>query len=242
MSTLEHYCDAMLGIQGSTASLPDKIELPDSLAARFLDLYRVTEEAGKEHGCAIFYNDQARQFFFSPITQGGPFSMNITTSSFDNNIGNVHAHPSGSIGHEGGYCAHSMQDLLTFEKSIGKEFFFQFVVTGKKIYAMLYVQALSTFDDTLKRRANEWKDEITNSATNFVAKQWGGREQYMEKLASLNNQNQIDAFVDQAKRTTPGFGEHMEKLSLQACADIAAQFHYGFYINGKFFDQTLYLQ
>lgn len=241
---LEDYLEGMLEIRGQKVVRPKTLEMPKALLHLFSELFQMTEQSAVEHGCTLFYDEEGKRVFGSPIKSGNAFSMSIAKSSFDNNIGNVHAHPTDSIGHKGGFCAHSMQDLLTFEHELMKPFFMQFVVSGSKVYAVVYTRGLSIFGDEMKAMANQLKDSSVQEAKAYMLKKFG-EDRYMDKISSFGSNQEAEKFLLDLKLSTPGLGKMMEKLSIEACMRIALRFKYAFYtgdVESFYSSSTLSLQ
>jgi hypothetical protein len=228
----DQYLNGMMEIKGKKEPTPSSLELPDEILALFAELYKATESKGKEHGCPLFYDPEATKAFFpGPIKDGNAVSMNIPKSNFDNNYGNVHAHPSASIGHKDIFCVHSLQDMLTFEHEIQakKPFFVQFVASGPKIYAVIYVKGLSTFSEDMKKFANELKDKAPEEAKAFMIKKYfGDQDKYYDKLASFAEEEDAEKFVKNLKKD-PAVLKILDKVSRESLLRVTRQFRYAFY-------------
>jgi hypothetical protein len=227
---LEDYLEEAWDPARPARPFPGTLEIPFDLTRECKDLYKMTESNGRECGYALFYEGKSSGIRHGMVALGSSFSMSIPRSNSYYNFGNVHAHPSGSIGHAGGFSAHSMQDLLTFEQEADKIIFIQFVVSGQKLYAMALRMGNSRFGDGMRGFANTKKDQITAEATDYVIrKNFRSDAAYQDKLSSFNNQIEVDRFFEDLKMRTPGFGKKMEELSIAACAEFARRFGYGFY-------------
>ncbi len=241
---LEEYLEGMLEIRGRKTPRPDTLEMPRNLLQHFTWLFHMTEQNGVEHGGPLFYDDERQSVFAGDIAKGTASSMSIPKSDFDNNIGNVHAHPTESIGHRNGFCAHSMQDMLTFENELGKPFFIQFVVSGSRVYAVIYTRDVSRFDAEMKRLTNQLKDSVLERAKAYMVEAYG-EERYLDKITSFENYEDAEAFLQELKLSTPGLGPLMQKLSIEACMRIVRDFKYSFYagdMKSAFKSSTLVLQ
>jgi hypothetical protein len=226
---LETYLEGMLEIRGKKEPVPATLELPAALVKQFNDLYGKAEENGVEFGGPVFFEPDTGNLFVNPIASGQSDRMTIPTSDLDFNIGSVHSHPSASIGHTGGYSAHSMQDLMTFEDAKTKPFFIQFVVSGSKVYAMVYVKGVSTFNTAMKTYANQLKDASYQVAKEKLIKQAGGPEAWVEETAKFDTEEAMQEWIAELKRRTSGFGKLMETLSIRDCIDVARRYNYAFY-------------
>ena len=225
---IEDYFNGMLELRGKKVPRPDTLELPKNLLQQFTWLFQMTEQPGVEHGGPLFYDDERESIFLGTIQKGQASSMSIPKSNFDNNIGNVHAHPTESIGHKDGFCAHSMQDMLTFENELDKPFFVQFVVSGSKVYAVVYTRDVSLFNAEMKKLTNDLKDSVLMDAKAYMVKAYG-EERYQDKISTFEDNEQFEQFLQQLKLNTPGLGKLMQKLSIEACMRVVRQFKYTFY-------------
>jgi hypothetical protein len=114
---------------------PQQLVVPDQMRAEFNGLFQISEQAGAEHGYALLYDRKTQALSHGQMVKGKPNSINpfIMGGIGDPNcFGYIHAHPSASIGHAGGYSPQSVEDLLTFEYWAGRGQFLQFVVSGPR--------------------------------------------------------------------------------------------------------------
>ena len=242
---LEDYLEETWDPARPARPFPDNLEIPFDLTREFSALYKMTEANGRECGYILFFDGRNSPIRHGPVALGSSISMSIPRSNSYYNFGNAHAHPSGSVGHAGGFSAHSMQDLLTFEQETDKTVFMEFVVSGQKLYAMVSRTGWSRFGDAVRGFANTKKDQISAEATDYaIKKNFRSDTEYQDKLSSFNDQIQVNRFFDDLKKRTPGFGKKMEELSISSCAEFARRFGYGFY-SGKtdgFGGRKLHLQ
>jgi hypothetical protein len=229
---LATYLNGMMEIRGRKEPVPPTLELPAELTAFFRELYKTTETAGKEHGCPLFYDPEAPKMFFNTeVKSGTAVSMSIPKSNFDNNYGNVHAHPSSSVGHKDIFCVHSLQDMLTFEdqQRFGKPFFLQFVSSGPKIYAVNYIRGLSVFNAQMQRMCNELKDVAPGEAKDYmINKFFGSADAYYDKLGTFATTQEAEKFINQLKMDK-GVLKILDSLSRQALMRVVRTFRYPFY-------------
>lgn len=210
---------------------PGTLEIPYYLIQQFRELYRLTEARGQECGYILIYDDRSWPIRHGTVAYGNAVSMNIPKSQSYYNFGNIHAHPSGSIGHSGGYSAHSVQDLLTFGDLTDRILFIQFVVSGPKLYAMIFRAGWSKFGDAVQKFAYDKNCEIDVESRNYLAqKNFRNRAEFDQKMASFTDYNAAVLWLDELKRRTVGLGKKMEEFSISACHDFARRFGYGFYI------------
>lgn len=157
--------------------------------------------------------------------------MTIPASTHVNNFGNVHAHPSASIGHVGGYSAHSMMDLANFAGTRTKPYFFQFVASGTRIYAMVQIGGMSVWDNTTGPYLTARNGDETREMQAMLSNAAGGESAYMMRERTYgNNQDTAGAaaWLKQLK-TEANVGSLMQTLSMRNCAAFARQYHYFFY-------------
>src|SRR5689334_21934125 len=107
-------------------------------------------------------------------------SMNIPVTNHPGNFGDVHAHP--SIGHAGGYTAHSMADLTNFNRTRGKPFWIQFVTSGPLVYAMVQVNGVSKWDGTVRAFLGGRSQEEEDQMMAAVIKAAGGESKWAKKF------------------------------------------------------------
>ena len=214
--------------KGEPAVGKDGIVLPEALRDKFTELYEMSEKMGAEHGCALFFDRKTRKFDYSKVASGGKTSMNIPESDHPDNFGNVHAHPSKSIGHKGGHSPHSMQDLLTFAKTSDRKSFIQFVVSGPKVYAMVYSKGHSRWDGTVAKYLNTRKDASEESTRDLLYQAAGGAEEYMKVMSSVESEKQAEEYLERLRKEVKNYGKHMEEVAFQECAAFAKQFKYVF--------------
>ena len=157
--------------------------------------------------------------------------MNIPVSTHANNFGNVHAHPSASIGHVGGNSAHSMQDLAKFADTRAKPYFVQFVVSGPEIYAMVQVNGVSKWDGTMQNflssRHQAEEARMFDAVVNYV----GGEKKWLQMTAKVGGDTDPDARTKLYEEYKPKakIGPLMQNLSVKHCAEFARQYNFLFY-------------
>jgi hypothetical protein len=208
---------------------PSHLEIPHDLIVDFRELYKLTESRGQECGYLLFYEGKSWPIRHDPVTYGLPTSMNIPKSQSYYNFGNIHAHPSASIGHNGGYSPHSMYDLLTFKDVADRKIFIQFVVSGPKLYAMVFRHGWSRVSDAVQKFAGDrYNHDQAEGWAHVVRKNFRNENEYYDKMPT-SDEHSKDVWKDQLKRQA-GFGKKMEELSIASCTEFARQFGYGFYI------------
>ena len=223
--------DYLSALDGDKHAAPDKLVLPEQFVAELGKLYTASERKGREHGCALFCDRASRTFSYGEIAEGQPTSMNIPVSTHANNFGDVHAHPSASIGHVGGYSAHSMQDLAKFADTRARPFFFQFVVSGPQMYALVQVNGVSKWDGTVQKflssRHKAEEDRMFDAVVDYV----GGENEWLELTAKAGGDTNPAARTKLYEEYKPKaeIGPLMQNLSVTHCAEFARQYNFFFY-------------
>jgi len=216
---------------------PDYLEVEPPLAAQLFALYPPTEERGRERGGPLIYDPTARAYSIDPIDEGGPESMNIPETDHPGNFGDVHAHPSASIGHAGGYSAHSMEDLKNFRKTVDKPFWIQFVVAGPWLYAMVQVPGVSKWDNSVTAFLDARTGIEFRQMTERLESWAGGRDKWQAKkdvLAEADGKAkagvplQSGPFVIESKNKAR-MGTLMQELSVRHCAEFAREYNFFFF-------------
>jgi len=157
--------------------------------------------------------------------------MNIPVSTHGNNFGNVHAHPSASIGHAGGHSAHSMQDLGKFVDTQTRPYFFQFVASGPWIYAVVQVNPVSVWNHTVRGflggRQGDEEGQMFDAVVDYV----GGETAWLELTAKAGGAKDPDVRTKLYGEYKPKakIGPLMQTLSIQNCAAFAQKYHYFFF-------------
>ena len=175
--------DYLIQLDGGDTSAPDKLTLPPSFVKQLFDLYSDAEARGLERGGPLLCDRATRTFAMGEVAEGLPTSMDIPVTDHPGNFGDVHAHPSTSIGRPGGgYCAHSTADLTNFSKTRGKPFWIQFVTSGPMHYAMVQVNGVSKWDGTVQAFLRGRHQEVEDQIMAAVIKAAGGESKWAKKL------------------------------------------------------------
>lgn len=216
--------------RGNTLA-PDKLTLQPSLVKQLLDLYTLAEARGLERGGPLLCDRAHKTFTVGQVAEGLKTSMNIPVTTDPANFGDVHAHPSTSIGHVGGYSAHSMDDLLNFKKTSGKPFWIQFVASGPWVYAMTQVKGVSKWDETaekfLRDRSVVEQHRMLDTVVTFV----GGEAKWAKKLKQLGSDPSEAEYVGlyETYKAKAQVGALMQHLSVKHCAEFARDYNFFFY-------------
>jgi hypothetical protein len=218
-------------LDAGNTSAPDKITLPAPFAAQLLDLYSWAEPAGRERGCRVICDRGSNTFATGEAVYGLRTSMKIPDTELPGNFGDAHAHPSDSIGHAGGFSAHSMSDLRNFADTASRPFWMQFVVSGPWIYAMVQVNGVSILDATADAFFIDRTNVEGNAITDAVLEAAGGAEKLNKRIADLGvdpSPEQGEALSDKFK-TIAQVGAIMQRLSVKHCAEFARAYNFLFY-------------
>jgi hypothetical protein len=221
--------DYLIQLDGGNTSAPDKLTLQPGFVQQLLDLYTDAEARGLERGGPLLCDRATRTFALGEVAEGLQTSMSIPVTNHPGNFGDVHAHPSTSIGRPSGYCAHSMADLANFDKTRGKPFWIQFVTSGPMHYAIVQVNGVSKWDETipafLSARSQEKEDQIMAA----VIKAAGGEPKWAKKLEqSESDPARRERLYDKYKAKAR-VGALMQHLSVKHCAEFAQEYDFFFY-------------
>jgi hypothetical protein len=233
---------------GSKAAV-DSIHLPDYFATALSNAVKKSESIGKEIGAPIRWTNDADIIRAGSLSIGLPTSVNIPIPDDPAWVGKFHTHPTLSIGHKGGYAAHSMLDLMTFADTKVRDCFFQFVASGPRTYLMVQVKGLSTFDPSaLEFLDNLNKVEEVEKEKVFPRKEFDARVR--KHQATLLKEGKARPFVKNPQgpddynydmdydlldswttelKLASNIGAVMEPLSIKHCIAFAQRFTYAFY-------------
>jgi hypothetical protein len=221
--------DYLIQLDGGSPSAPDKLTLPPSFVKQLFDLYSDAEATGLERGGPLSYDRATRTFALGEVAEGLPTSMDIPITDHPGNFGDVHAHPSASIGRPGGYCAHSTADLMNFDKTRGKPFWIQFVTSGPLHYAMVQVNGVSKWDGTVRDFLSARDQEVEEQIMTAVIKAAGGEPKWARKL----EQSEADPFrrerLYDKYKAKARVGALRQHLSVKHCAEFAQEYDFFFY-------------
>ena len=222
--------DYLIQLDGGNTSAPDKLTLPPGFVKQLFDLYSDAEARGLERGGPLSCDRATRTFALGEVAEGLPTSMDIPVTDHPGNFGDVHAHPSTSIGRPGGgYCAHSTADLTNFDKTRGKPFWIQFVTSGPMHYAMVQVNGVSKWDGTVRAFLSTRGQEVEDQIMTAVIKVAGGEPKWARKL----EQSESDPFRRERLyvkyKAKAGAGNLRQHLSVKHCAEFAQEYDFFFY-------------
>jgi hypothetical protein len=130
------------------------LELPAQLITGWHDVYKTGEKMGCEFGESLtLQNTGSLQIKRSDAVKGTAISCDVPRSTNNLEFGDMHSHPSFSIGHVNGYSPHSIEDWMIFQYHLSKPVFIRFVASGDYLYAVVYRQGVSEFNPLLIDRS-----------------------------------------------------------------------------------------
>ena len=223
--------DYLLQLDGGNTSAPDTLTLQPTFVKQLSDLYVDAEARGLERGGPLLCDRGTRTFAIGDIAEGLATSMNIPVTNHVGNFGDVHAHPSASIGHGGGYSAHSMLDLLNFKKTRDKPFWIQFVSCGPWLYAMVQVTGVSKWDNTVQKFVSDRGDFEGYRMQVAIEDCVGGRENWRKitAKAGADTDDKVRAKLYEEYKPKAKIGPLMQHLSVKHCAEFAREYNFFFY-------------
>jgi hypothetical protein len=232
--------DYLIQLDGGNTSAPDKLTLQPGFVKQLSDLYTDAEARGLERGGPLLCDRATRTFAMGEVAEGLKTSMNIPVTNHPGNFGDVHAHPSTSIGRPRGYPAHSMADLTNFNKTRGKPFWIQFVISGPLLYAMVQVNGVSKWDGTVRAFLSGRSQEEEDQMIAAVIKVAGGEPKWAKKLERFESDPaQREGLYDKYKAKAR-VGALMQHLSVKHCAEFAQEYDFCFYTGpGETLTRTL---
>jgi hypothetical protein len=221
--------DYLITLDAGNHEPPDTLVPPERFVVELAKIAVSSELQGLEHGCSLLCDRRSRILRYGTVEVGGPTSMNIPVSTHPDNFGNLHGHPSASIGHAGGHSAHSMLDLANFADTRARPYFIQFVASGPWIYAMVQVKDVSTWDDTAKPFLFKLKGTEDGDILEAMVLAAGGEDAYVERRAAVGaDADRLDALLTELKNKG-SVGSLMQTLSVQNCKAFAEKYHFFFY-------------
>lgn len=223
---LEEYVSEILTQNRYRAGFPTELDIPKVLVDYCWGLYRDGERIGKEQGVNLYLRHDKLEID-TTVFQGTASGIDIQNDTTNDNFGDLHCHPSNSIGHVDGYAAHSGEDFMAIRNNTAKPVFIRFVASGTHIYAAIYRSGHSTVDNG---QIVPIRDDVTNKAIKFFDKYCPVDEPTRTKaMLAMGSSKQMDQYLLQRRRETPGLGKKMERLSISGCKDIARAGNFGFY-------------
>jgi hypothetical protein len=223
---LEKYVSEILNQGKHATSFPDELDIPKTLVDYCWSLYQSGEKIGMEKGVNLNLAD-GKLVIGDKVFQGIATGINIDNEAGFNNFGDLHCHPSNSVGHLNGYAAHSPEDFMALRNNTGKPVFIRFVASGTHIYAAIYRSGHSNLDEKEIVRIREGNAKAARKF--FDEKCLVDEEARNDAMLKMNSGKQHEQYILLRRRETPGLGKEMERLSILGCQEIARSGSFGFY-------------
>jgi hypothetical protein len=227
---LVKYVSEILNSGQHPSSFPADLDIPKVLVDYCWKLYEGGEKAGRERGVNL-YREQGKLEIGADVFEGEATGINIDSDAANDNFGDLHCHPSNSIGHVDGYSAHSPEDFLALRNNIAKPVFIRFVASGTPIYAAIYRSGHSNL--VAKQIANIGL-ALNDKGTAFFDKKCPVDEEARNKaMTDMNSSKEQSQYLILRRRDTPGLGKEMQRLSIEGCEEIAKKGNFGFYAGNQ---------
>jgi hypothetical protein len=229
--------------QGKLKDFVRAIRLPDSVITETSALYTGGENQGIEIGRSLTLNHH--QLTFGALVNETATGITFPTNNSDDNFGDIHSHPSSSIGYEHGYCAHSEEDIISMEKQTKKPIFIRTVGSKNRIYAVVFLRGrtrewkavFKKLDYSRSFRLQEMKSYFYTHSPEVHSP-----EDMNDKITEVYKNPNVDTTIPGSAGTaieqmqfalysnTPGYGKFCERLSIDRCKGIARVCQLGFYM------------
>ena len=205
---LEQYVSDILTNNAHLAGFPAYLDMPRSLVKYCWGLYQSGEKAGQEQGVRLYLRSGKVEIDTANPFKGTASGITINTDLTTNeNFGDLHCHPSNSIGHVNGYAAHSGEDFLAMEKNTTKPVFIGFVASGTRIYAAVYRNG---YTQLVKNTITGARDHGAVTSTAYFKRHCPVDEATLnQQLADCSSSKQMDQYLLKFRRDTPGLGKEM---------------------------------
>jgi hypothetical protein len=224
---LETYVSEILNKGLHATSFPADLDIPRTLVDYCWELYQDGEKIGKERGVNLFLDTHGKLDIDTNVFQGTPTGITITSATTNDNFGDLHCHPSNSVGHVNGYAAHSGEDFLAIRNNTAKPVFIRFVASGTHIYAAVYRSGYSTL---VESQIASIRDTNSVDAQKFFEQKCLVKKTERDAaMLNMNSSQEMDQYMVQRRRETPGLGKEMQRLSINVCETISKQLKFGFY-------------
>lgn len=207
------------------------VTLPDQLSTFFKQLAEITEQKGLEHGTFLLLDRDTRTFGKGNVVSGYQDHMDIPRSDAPGNIGDVHGHPSKSVGHDGGYSAHSPEDLRHFGDFADRNSFVQFVAAGPMVYAMIYVYRESVWNEEVDAYLVDAATAMTDANSAPLWEKAGGRDAFLDGRVWAQKADEdggSEKYTANLRKQVPDYGKIVEQNSLDFCVRFAKTWGYQF--------------
>ncbi len=120
---------------------PKDIALSDDFVEKARRYFHQCEVRRVEVGASLKLSSlfSHKWIHFGRMAVGDDTSINIPNTDERSNFGDLHAHPSRSVGYQGENLPLSGEDIMYMTNHAKKPIFCRFVVSGDKIYAMVHL-------------------------------------------------------------------------------------------------------
>jgi hypothetical protein len=216
-------------------NFPPTLGVPKDLAKKLGKLYKYGEKLGHEHGQSFTLDpNPPGALAFSTRVEGMSNSCDPPRTGDPMEFGDMHSHPSRSIGHVDGYSAHSLEDYFVFKHHLNKPVFIRFVSSGPWLYAVVYRQGLTRYDAAAinalldKHTQAMWEYfEMMNQGHDYA--DFDSRKDKLSDIALTRSPQAADQQMVTWKVLTPGLGKWLMETSIRYNIQLAEIDRYGFY-------------
>lgn len=224
---LTQYVSGVLKKGQFATSFPAHIDVPRSFVQYCYRLYTSGEQQSKELGTTMSLGANDALVISDDIATGTATGINLPYTDGANAFGDLHCHPSSSIGHKKGFAAHSPEDVVSMGPHLRKPLFCRFVCSGTRIYLMAYRNGHSAI---VEKDVFTVRDENSLAAQDYLRRRCPiTAEQEEQAYAKMTDNKQLDAYAVHKRSCTPGLGKEMERLSIEGGREIAQKCKLGFY-------------
>lgn len=243
---LESYVRDVLRDDKHGDVFPETLTLVADLVGEFNALYSKGEKGACEYGRSMGIGEDYASIVLGGEHHSAKYEANMVIPDLlsDGFFGDVHSHPTDSIGEAGGWAAHSMEDCLAIASHKEKRLFIGFVVTGPRIYAMAYRKGLTKIDEG---HINGLRAKIESGLkAQYLAEAWKGDEEafvdwqqkkFMEfmdmglKSEEDNAAALRKAMVENKRAHVKFSGRLGQNLTVSSCKELAEKDGFGFYMS-----------
>ncbi len=226
---IKTYINDVLAHGRHAAGFPAHLDIPKAFIDYCYDLYTSGESRMIELGTTLSCAPDGSLQYAAARVDGiaGGTGINLPVHLNRTDIGDLHCHPSNSIGHKDGFAAHSPEDISSMDSHAGKPLFMRFVCSGTKIYLMVHRANLSAL---APRHINTVRDGNHDLALAFFDRHCPlNEDERNEQMLAQPNGQAMNHAMRTLRRNTPGLGKEMERLSIAGASAIANHCHMGFY-------------
>lgn len=211
-------------------SFPAYLDIPKSFVDRCYALYTSGEARHIELGLTLTCAADGTLQASALETDGdaGGTGINLPVNAAVTDIGDLHCHPSSSIGHKDGYAAHSPEDVASMQHHAAKPLFLRFVCSGTNIYLMAFRGGLSVISNHQIFAVRDANHDLASAY--FDRHCPYDEDKRNDMMLALPSQAAINEEMRRIRRVTPGLGREMQRLSIAGGVQIANSCHLGFYM------------